>query len=118
MLDAARRELQAAGVTDGPEVVLADAGYWHHEQMERIVATRHPGADPAGHQPPRARAPAAAGTGGLYAFMRRVLATDRGGELYGKRQPMIEPVFANTKFNRGSTDSTDEAEPPSGPNGG
>ena len=32
--------------------------------------------------------------------MRRVLATDLGGELYRKRQPMIEPVFANTKFNR------------------
>jgi len=32
--------------------------------------------------------------------MRRVLSTDRGSELYGKRQPMIEPVFANTKFNR------------------
>ena len=38
--------------------------------------------------------------GGLYAFMRRVLATDRGGELYAKRQGMIEPVFAHTKFNR------------------
>ena len=38
--------------------------------------------------------------GGLYAFMRRVLATDRGGELYAKRQGMIEPVFADTKFNR------------------
>jgi hypothetical protein len=33
--------------------------------------------------------------------MRRVLATDRGGELYGQRQAIIEPVFANTKFNRG-----------------
>ena len=39
--------------------------------------------------------------GGLYAFMRRVLATERGGELYGKRQPIIEPVFGHTKFNRG-----------------
>jgi len=39
--------------------------------------------------------------GGLYAFMRRALATDRGGELYGRRQAIIEPVFANTKFNRG-----------------
>jgi hypothetical protein len=38
--------------------------------------------------------------GGIYAFMRRVLATDRGGELYRKRNSMIEPVFANTKFNR------------------
>src|SRR5687767_1887423 len=39
--------------------------------------------------------------GGLYAFMRRVLATDQGGALYAKRQGMIEPVFADTKFNRG-----------------
>jgi hypothetical protein len=38
--------------------------------------------------------------GGLYAFMRRVLASERGGELYAKRQGMIEPVFADTKFNR------------------
>ena len=38
--------------------------------------------------------------GGLYAFMRRVLATDRGGELYRRRNGMIEPVFAHTKFNR------------------
>jgi hypothetical protein len=33
--------------------------------------------------------------------MRRLLATDFGGELYAKRQGMIEPVFAHTKFNRG-----------------
>jgi len=38
--------------------------------------------------------------GGLYAFMRRVLATEHGGGLYAKRQGMIEPVFADTKFNR------------------
>src|SRR3954469_2951086 len=38
--------------------------------------------------------------GGLYAFMRRVLAGQRGGELYARRQVMVEPVFANTKFNR------------------
>lgn len=33
--------------------------------------------------------------------MRRVLDTDAGGELYAKRQAMIEPVFGDTKFNRG-----------------
>jgi Transposase DDE domain len=33
--------------------------------------------------------------------MRRVLETERGGELYGKRQPMIEPVVGDMKFNRG-----------------
>ena len=33
--------------------------------------------------------------------MRRVLKTELGGGLYRKRKAMIEPVFANTKFNRG-----------------
>src|SRR5215204_3467721 len=37
MLDAAGRELEAARVTEHPEVVLADAGYWHHEQMSAIT---------------------------------------------------------------------------------
>ena len=32
--------------------------------------------------------------------MRRVLETETGGALYRKRQGMIEPVFADTKFNR------------------
>jgi len=32
--------------------------------------------------------------------MRRVLGTDIGAALYAKRQELIEPVFANTKFNR------------------
>jgi hypothetical protein len=26
--------------------------------------------------------------------------SERGGELYAKRQGMIEPIFAHTKFNR------------------
>jgi DDE family transposase len=38
--------------------------------------------------------------GGLYAFMRRVPATDYGGGLYAKRQGMIEPVLADMRFNR------------------
>jgi hypothetical protein len=50
--------------------------------------------------PTSAAARGRAGTGGLYAFMRRVLASERGGALYAKRQGMIEPVFADTKFNR------------------
>src|SRR3954454_16505797 len=38
MLDATRRELDAVGVTGTPEVVLADAGYWHQQQMERAIS--------------------------------------------------------------------------------
>jgi Transposase DDE domain len=79
-------------------VVLADAGYWHQEQMERVVA--------AGSQlliapdSSRRKNTRPGRDGGLYAFMRRVLETDRGAELYALRQQLIEPVFANTKFNR------------------
>jgi hypothetical protein len=32
--------------------------------------------------------------------MRRVLASESGGRLYRQRQPMIEPVFGQMKFNR------------------
>ncbi len=100
MVTAAERELAAVGIDTVPEVVLADAGYWHQVQMEAIVdcgmqvlippdAGKRKGARPGWD-------------GGFYALMRRVLASERVGELYAKRQGMIEPVFADTKFNRRS----------------
>jgi len=38
---------------------------------------------------------------GPYAFMRRVLASETGHELYKHRKAAVEPVFAQHKFNRG-----------------
>jgi transposase len=98
MVSAAERELAAAGVTETLDVVVADAGYWHHDQMDAIAgrgirvlippdAGKRKGARPGWD-------------GGRYAFMRNVLATDQGKAIYGKRQATIEPVFAHTKFNR------------------
>jgi transposase-like protein DUF772/DDE family transposase len=98
MVAAAERELEAAGVAAPPEVVLADAGYWHHEQMDQLA-----GRGTTVLIPPDAgkRKGARPGwDGGRYAFMRRLLDTDAGRDLYAKRRVMIEPVFANTKFNR------------------
>jgi transposase len=97
-VDAARRELLGAGITDTPTIVLADAGYWHQVQMQTLAgegvqvlippdANKRKGARPGWD-------------GGLYAFMRRALATPAGAELYRRRTAMIEPVFADTKFNR------------------
>jgi hypothetical protein len=37
METAAQAELANGGIRDIPEVVLADAGYWHQVQMEAIV---------------------------------------------------------------------------------
>jgi transposase len=98
MVWAAEDELADAGVAEAPAVVVADAGYWHHDQMDALAgrgiqvlippdAGKRKGARPGWD-------------GGRYAFMRRVLETELGKQLYGKRQVTIEPVFANTKFNR------------------
>ena len=83
MVNAVRRELRAAGVAELPEVVVADAGYWHQVQMQALAgdgigvlippdANKRKGARPGWD-------------GGAYAFMRRVLETDHGGALYRKR---------------------------------
>jgi transposase len=98
MIRAAEHELRRAGIDQQPEIVLADAGYWHQVQMERLL-----GDGLTVLIPPDAKQRAGARPGwdgGLYAFMRRVLATEPGGALYARRQTMIEPVFADTKFNR------------------
>jgi hypothetical protein len=97
LVDAARRELIAAGLEHRPDVVLADAGYWHQVQIQALAAdgitvlvspdaNKRQGTRPGWH-------------GGFYAFMRRVLATPAGAALYRRRSGMIEPVFADTKFN-------------------
>jgi len=98
MVSATENELATVGISTPPEVVLADAGYWHSEQMERLtgrgtVVLIPPDAD-------KRKGARPGWDGGLYTFMRRVLASERGGELYAKRQGMIEPIFADTKFNR------------------
>src|SRR5215207_3937446 len=98
MICAARDELRQIGVQQPPGVVLADAGYWHQVQMERLL-----GDGLTVLIPPDAKKRAGARPGwdgGLYSFMRRVLDTDTGGGLYAKRKTMIEPIFADTKFNR------------------
>jgi hypothetical protein len=37
MVSAAQHELEGAGVTQTPEVLVADAGYWHQAQMENVI---------------------------------------------------------------------------------
>ncbi|MBV9337194.1 MAG: transposase [Solirubrobacterales bacterium] len=95
MLLAAEAELANAGGTDTPEVVLADAGYWHTEQMQRAAARGIPVLIPPDAHKRNGVRPG--WTGGMYEFMRRVLRSKHGKDLYSRRQGMIEPVFANTK---------------------
>jgi nucleotide-binding universal stress UspA family protein len=103
MLTAARRELANAGVTQNPDVVVADAGYWHLEQMNEITADGIPVLIPPDSSR-RANKPKRPGWhGGAYDFMRSVLSTPLGAALYKQRAQLIEPIFGNTKHNRGFT---------------
>jgi transposase len=98
MVNTARAELAAVGVTERPGVVVADAGYWHHDQMDNLA-----GEGITVLIPPDAgkRKTARPGwQGGRYSWMRHLLETERGHKLYRRRQVTVEPVFAHTKFNR------------------
>ena len=98
MVSAAERELTDAGVKERPGVILADAGYWSNEHIDRL---RERGITPlVAADADRSKGPRKTRLGGPYDFMRRVLQTDKGKELYSRRQAMVEPVFADIKQNR------------------
>src|SRR5215207_7006909 len=98
MVSAAERELEKAGVKERPEVVLADAGYWSNEHIDSL---RERGITPlVAADAHRRDGPRKTRLGGPYDFMRRVLQTDKGADLYSRRQWMVEPVFAEIKQNR------------------
>src|SRR5215217_2392815 len=101
MVDATGAELAQAGVADSPEVVVADAGYWHHEQMDRIAA--------GGIQvliPPDAgmrKGIRPGWQGGRCEWMRRVLSTERGERLYEhahRRRVDVRPHQHNRGMSR------------------
>src|SRR5919202_3402155 len=97
IVSATERELGDAGVTECPEVVLADAGYWSNDHIDSL---RERGMIPIVAPDTTRSRPRKTRLGGPYDFMRRVLATERGEELYARRLGMVEPVFGQIKANR------------------
>jgi hypothetical protein len=98
MVDLARDELRGAGSEEPPGIVLADAGYWSADQIDRVRGTR---SIPLVAVDADSRGPAGPGEGtGPPGFMRRALRTPTGEALYRRRKWMVEPVFADIKFNR------------------
>jgi len=81
--------------------VRANPAYEAYRARGRMKDGRRFGRPPDPYQPPatppdtsRRRTTRRNWEGGRYDEMRQVPATERGGELYRQRQPMIEPVFA------------------------
>ncbi len=98
MVESANKELERAGVKQRPGIVIADAGYWSNEQIDRVRAA---GAIPIVAPDADSRAgPRPGRRGGPYEFMRRVLRSPAGSTLYRKRQSMVEPIFGDIKANR------------------
>ena len=97
-LDAALRDLKKAAVPERPEIVLADAGYWHQDQIEAIVSDGIQVLVPPDGGLRRGTRPG--WDKGMYRFMRSVLAGEHGSSLYKHRKATIEPVFGQIKHNR------------------
>jgi hypothetical protein len=97
MVSAAERELTAAGVTEKPRVVVADAGYWHHDQMDHLA-----GRGLTVLIPPDANKRRARGRAGTAAVMRSCAACWRptrqaalrqapGDDRAGVREHQVQP---------------------------
>jgi transposase len=98
MIIQATDELTRAGITDQPEIALADAGYWNSPQIDQLAdrgirSLVRPDADTR-------KAPTRIRSGPRYEQMRELLETQDGKQLYRRRQAIIEPVFAHTKITR------------------
>ena len=98
MLNTTLQHLAKHGVSEQPEVVLGDAGYWHTRQIQAIAergievlvppdGTMRDGIRPGWEH-------------GFFDVMRRKLTTDHGRELYAKRKITVEPVYGQIKHNR------------------
>jgi hypothetical protein len=100
MVSAAIAQLERAGVDARPEIALADAQFWNEEHIDEVVANKHVQVlippDSSSRDTPRP-----GWSGGRYTWMRHVLASTPGAQLYKRRKHMIEPVFGHTRHNRG-----------------
>lgn len=102
MVSATIDELQRAGIDQTPEAVAADAGYWNEHHIDEVVADKHIPVLIAPDKGSRGT-PRKTWTGGRAEWMRTVLNSEHGGQRYLKRRQTVEPLFGNTKHNKGVT---------------
>ena len=98
LMTAARRELEHANIPSRPRIAIADAGFWNEQQLDQLAADGIAVLVPPESGKRKGQRPG--WSGGRYEWMRRLLASDHGHELYRQRRQVIEPVFGHTKHNR------------------
>jgi transposase len=98
MLDTTLATLKRHRVSEQPEVVIADAGYWHNRQIQEVtergieVLIPPDGTMREGKRPGWEHS--------FYEAMRDKLKSDRGRKLYAQRKISVEPVYGQIKYNR------------------
>jgi transposase len=102
MVEAILREFERARIDQLPETVVADAGYWNERQIDEVVADRHIQVLVAPDKGSRGT-PRKTWHGPRHEWMRAVLQSEHGHERYRKRKQTVEPLFGNTKHNKGVT---------------
>jgi Transposase DDE domain len=100
MVTATLSELERAGIEQLPEAVAADAGYWNEQQMDEVVANKHIPVLVAPDKGTRVT-PKRWLNEGRANFMRTMLRSDHGRQRYAKRKQTVEPLFGDTKHNKG-----------------
>ena len=111
MVEATAAELEEAGITDSPQTVVVDPGYWHTRQMEHVAGRGIQVLIPADSGVRQGTRPG--WDKGIYAFMRGVacdrsragdLPTADGDRRAGDRpdevQPRLHPLSATRKIGR------------------
>jgi transposase len=100
IVDAVLAELKRAGIPRRPDVIAADAGYWNEQQMDEVVADKHipvlVAPDKGSRDTPKRWL-----NSGRASWMRAVLGSEHGRERYAKRKPTVEPLYGDTKHNKG-----------------
>lgn len=100
MVARAAKGLREAGIEEPIGTVLADGGYWNSPQITEV---REQGIDvlvPIENRSRTAPRKLSARQGLEAQRIEAVLSRPEGQALYRRRQQIVEPVFANTKFIR------------------
>jgi hypothetical protein len=102
VVDAVLSELARAGISQRPEAIAADAGYWNEQQMDEVIADRHIPVLVAPDKGSRVT-PKRWLNSGRATWMRTVLSSEHGRQRYAKRKQTVEPLYGDTKHNKGFT---------------
>src|SRR5947199_165726 len=98
ILDTTLSHLKRHGMSQQPETVIADAGYWHNHQIQQATDRGIEVLIPPDGNMREGKRPGWEHS--FYEAMREKLKSDRGRKLYAQRKISVEPVYGQIKYNR------------------